>query len=63
LMMTLESVMAEDENIDRAIRVNAGLRRRRAEGKIGCGAEIFGFPPKLCIHRTIHRRKDFSEKS
>jgi site-specific DNA recombinase len=25
------------------IRVNAGLRRRRAEGKIGCGAEIYGY--------------------
>jgi DNA invertase Pin-like site-specific DNA recombinase len=43
LMMTLESVMAENENIDRTIRVNAGLRRERAEGKIGCGAEIYGY--------------------
>jgi site-specific DNA recombinase len=43
LMMTLESVMAENENIDRTIRVNAGLRRRRAEGKIGNGSEIYGY--------------------
>jgi site-specific DNA recombinase len=35
--------IAENENVDRTIRVNAGLRRRRAEGKIGCGAEIYGY--------------------
>jgi site-specific DNA recombinase len=56
LMMTLESVMAESENIDRIVRVNAGLRRRRSEGKIGCGSVLYGYrngdDGKLAIYES-----------
>jgi DNA invertase Pin-like site-specific DNA recombinase len=56
--------MEENENIDRTIRVDAGLRRRRAEGKIGCRAEIYGYrhgedgklaiyEPEVQVVRTI----------